>query len=112
MAITPANHLIVVRDELLEQQPQLAAQIFDAFVQSKRVYLARLRAGQIEQPTATDKLHLRVMEITGQDPLPYGIEPNRKMLQEWIAHCLAQGIINNPVTVDELFAPATRGLIG
>jgi 4,5-dihydroxyphthalate decarboxylase len=108
----PANHLIVVRDELLEREPSLAVDIFDAFVQSKRVYLERLRTGQIDKPTAMDKLHLRVMEITGQDPLPYGIEPNRKMLEEWIAHCLAQGIIKHPVTVDELFAPATRGLVG
>jgi 4,5-dihydroxyphthalate decarboxylase len=108
----PANHLIVVRDALLEQEPSLAVDIFDAFVQSKRVYLDRLRAGQIDQPTAMDKLHLRVMEITGRDPLPYGIEPNRPMLEEWIAHCLAQGIIRHPVTVDELFAPACRGLVG
>jgi 4,5-dihydroxyphthalate decarboxylase len=108
----PANHLIVVRDDLLEREPSLAVDIFDAFVQSKRVYLARLQAGQIEQPSAMDKLHLRVMEITGKDPLPYGIEPNRKMLEEWIAHCLAQGIIKQPVTVDDLFAPAARDLVG
>jgi 4,5-dihydroxyphthalate decarboxylase len=53
-----------------------------------------------------------VMEITGEDPLPYGIEPNRAMLQEWIEHCLAQGIITRRVGVDELFAPASRELVG
>ena len=106
----PANHLIVVRDELLAADPQLAANVFEAFAESKRHYLQRLTAGQIEQPTAADKLHLRVMEITGADPLPYGIEPNRPMLEEWIAHCLKQGIITRPVALDDLFAAGSRGL--
>jgi 4,5-dihydroxyphthalate decarboxylase len=108
----PANHLIVVKDELLAQRPELAADIFNAFVEAKRVYLERLKAGRIEQPTAVDKLHQRVMEITGGDPLPYGIEPNRQMLEEWVNHCLAQRIITRPVDIDSLFAAGTRKLVG
>jgi len=50
------------------------------------------------------------MAITG-DPLPYGIAPNRKVIEELIGHALTQGIITKPVTVDELFAPSTRGLV-
>ncbi|MDB5940451.1 MAG: phtD [Ramlibacter sp.] len=106
----PANHLIVVRDELLQAEPGLAVDIFDAFAESKRRYVERLKAGAIENPTAVDRMHLKVMEITGRDPLPYGIEPNRAMLEEWIAHCLAQGIVTRKVSVDELFAPASRNL--
>ena len=108
----PANHLIVVRDELLAAQPGLAADVFEAFAESKRHYLQRLAAGQIEQPTAMDKLHLRVMEITGRDPLPYGIEANRPMLEEVIGHCLSQGIITKRVTVDEIFAVGSHGMRG
>ncbi len=108
----PANHLIVVRDELLAAEPQLAADVFEAFAESKRRYVQRLKAGQIEQPTAVDRLHSRVMEITGRDPLPYGIEPNRAMLEEWVDHCLEQRIATRKVAVGDLFAPATRGLVG
>jgi 4,5-dihydroxyphthalate decarboxylase len=108
----PANHMIVVKDELLETNPGLAADVFEAFAESKRQYVARLKAGQIENPTAVDKLHLRVMEITGRDPLPYGIEPNRQMLEELTSHCLTQGIITRKVAIDDLFAPATRKLVG
>jgi 4,5-dihydroxyphthalate decarboxylase len=107
----PANHLVVVRDELLQAHPDLAADVFEAFAESKRQYVAKLKAGQIENPTGVDKMHQRVMEITGRDPLPYGIEPNRQMLEEWTSHCLSQGIITRPVAVDELFAPATRKLV-
>ena len=69
-----------------------------------------LSAGQIEKPTAIDKMHQRVMEITG-DPLPYGIAPNRRVIEELIGHALRQGIITRPVTVDELFEATTRNLV-
>ena len=69
------------------------------------------RPAQIEKPTEVDELHQRVMEITG-DPLPYGIAPNRQVIEELIGHALKQGIITKPVTVEELFVPSTRGLTG
>ena len=92
----PINHTVVIKDELLAAHPDLAADVFDAFARSKRLYLERLKAGQIEKPTEVDEVHRRVMEITG-DPLPYGIEPNRKVLEELIGHALTQGIISKPV---------------
>ena len=107
----PINHLMVIKDDVLSANPGLAADVFNTFVESKRVYLQRLKAGQIEKPTAIDTMHQRVMEIIG-DPLPYGIAPNRRVLEELIGHALKQGIITRPVNVDELFAPAARGLVG
>ncbi len=106
----PINHTVVVKDELLAAHPDLAADVFNAFAESKRVYVERLKAGKIEKPTEFDEVHRRVMEITG-DPLPYGIAPNRRVIEELIRHALTQGIITKPVTVDELFAPSTRGLV-
>lgn len=107
----PINHLMVIKDDILAANPGLAEDVFNTFVESKRIYLQRLKAGQIEKPTAIDLMHQRVMEITG-DPLPYGIEPNRKVLEELIGHALKQGIINKAVSVDELFAESTRALVG
>jgi 4,5-dihydroxyphthalate decarboxylase len=106
----PINHLVVIKDELIAKYPALAADVFDAFAAAKRRYLDRLEAGQIEKPTEVDEVHRRVMAITG-DPLPYGIAPNRKVIEELIGHALTQGIIGKPVTADELFAPSTRGLV-
>ncbi|MGH6769689.1 MAG: ABC transporter substrate-binding protein [Xanthobacteraceae bacterium] len=107
----PINHCMVIKDELIAKYPELAADVFGAFAESKRLYVDRLKAGQIEKPTAFDEMHRRVMEISG-DPLPYGIERNRKVLEELVGHALKQGIITRKVTVDELFAPSTRGLVG
>jgi 4,5-dihydroxyphthalate decarboxylase len=107
----PINHTVVIKDELLAAHPELAADVFNAFVESKRRYVERLAAGKIEKPTEVDEMHKRVIAIAG-DPLPYGIGPNRKVIEELIGHALTQGIITRPVTADELFAPGTRGLVG
>lgn len=108
----PINHLMVVKDELLEAHPNLAPDIFNAFAEAKRDYIRRLESGQIRIPTRADDLHRQVMEITGRDPLPYGIEPNRQALEDVIQYALEQRIIARPVIVEELFAPNTHGLLG
>jgi len=108
----PINHLMVVKDDLLAAHPDLAADIFETFAASKRDYLQRLAAGAIEPLTAVDMLHQRVTAITGGDPLPYGIEPNRPMLEEILRNVVSQGIINQPFGIDELFARGTHHLIG
>jgi 4,5-dihydroxyphthalate decarboxylase len=105
----PINHTVVIKDELIAAHPDLAADVFNAFAESKRRYVERLKTDQIEKPTEIDAMHKRVMAITGE-PLPYGIAPNRKVIDELIGHALTQGIITKPVMADELFAPSTRRL--
>lgn len=107
----PINHLVVVNDDVLAAHPDLAAALFEAFAEAKRLYVERLKAGRIEQPTAVDEVHRRVLAIVG-DPLPYGIEPNRQVLEQLIGHAVTQRIIDRPVTVDDLFAAGTHDLVG
>jgi 4,5-dihydroxyphthalate decarboxylase len=106
----PINHLVVVRDELLEAHPDLAESVFGAFAQAKRGYVERLRAGAITDPDATDRLNLAVMETTGADPLPYGLEPNRAALEKLLDLALAQHILDVRPDLDTLFAKGTHGL--
>src|SRR6185436_14711479 len=97
----PINHTLVVKDELLEANPELAADLFDAFVEAKRLYLARLE----------DPLLLHVRDVIG-DPLPYGIEPNRKMLEAIVQYAVEQRILSRSVAVEDLFPENTRTLVG
>ncbi len=106
----PINHLIVVKDDLLKAHPSLAPALFEAFSDSKRRYVARLRAGSIDKPTSVDETHRSVLEITGADPLPYGIEPNRQMLQQALAAAVEQGIVERAPTLEELFPHNTHHL--
>ena len=101
----------MIKDELIAKHPDLAADVFNAFAESKRQYVAKLKAGQIEKPTEVDKVHQRVMEITG-DPLPYGIEPNRKVIEELLRHAHNAGHHHQAGGGRRLFAPCTRGLAG
>ena len=107
----PINHLVVVKDELLAAHPEIGPAVFEAFAESKRRYDERLRAGAIDKPTAVDEMHRRVMAITGADPLPYGIEPNRRMLEQAIASAREQGIIDRTVALESLFPANTHVLV-
>ncbi len=106
----PINHTVVVKDDLLNAHPDLAADLFNAFAQAKRLYVERLKNNQIAEPSKTDQTYKRVMDITGKDPLPYGIAPNRKMIEAVIQYAGEQKIITRPFTVEELFARNTYDL--
>ncbi len=107
----PINHLVVVKDEVLKARPELGPAIFEAFAQSKRLYVEQLRAGEIARPTAVDEVHRQVMQITGADPLPYGVAPNRAMLEEALGSAFEQGILNRRPALEELFPENTHHLI-
>jgi hypothetical protein len=107
----PINHTVVVKDELLAGRPDLARDLFDAFVRAKKPYVDRLKTGRIGEPSPTDKTFANVMAITG-DPLPYGIVPNRREIDAVIRYSVEQGILPAPVAVDEVFAKGSSELIG
>jgi 4,5-dihydroxyphthalate decarboxylase len=108
----PINHLLVVKDELLDAHPDLAADLFAAYAEAKARYVRRLGDGQVTEPTPTDLMYQRVLAITGADPLPYGIEPNRAMLDQLMGHAVRQGILPEPLPLDVLFPPSTHALAG
>jgi 4,5-dihydroxyphthalate decarboxylase len=107
----PINHLVVVRDDLLAEIPDLAVQLFDAFSASKKAYVANLKAGRISDLTAADKTHLAVMDVM-DDPLPYGFTPNAGTLDSIMHHVVSQGIIDTAIPLEDLFATNTHGLVG
>lgn len=107
--IWPINHTVVIRDELLSAHRELAPDLFHAFAEAKRPYLRRLAAGEIEQPSKDDEVFRRVMEVIG-DPLPYGVAPNRRMLETVVQYAVEQGIIARPIAIEELFPASTHAL--
>jgi 4,5-dihydroxyphthalate decarboxylase len=108
----PINHLLVVKDEILQTQPWVAPAIFETFAEAKQRYVAQLQSGAIAQPSAVDELHRRVMAITGAEPLPYGIEANRQVLEQAISAAVEQGIILRAPRLEEIFPGNTLTLTG
>ena len=88
----PINHTVVVKNDLLTTHPGLASDLFEAFTEAKQLYIDRM-----DDPTL-----LEVKKIIG-DPLPYGIEPNRKTLEALVQYAGEQGIIRQAFALDELF---------
>ena len=107
----PINHLVVVRDELLDEHPGLAADIFSAFAAAKALYVKRLGDVPAAGLSGADRTYKRVMDIIG-DPLPYGVEPNRGMIETLIGHAVTQRILTAPPPMESVFHPSTLKLTG
>jgi 4,5-dihydroxyphthalate decarboxylase len=106
----PINHVLVVRDELLTEHPDLAADLFAAYADAKKRYVADLAEGFVTDPGPTDRMYARVMQITSADPLPYGIAPNRAMIDQLIRYAVDQQILTRPVAAEDLFPDSTHHL--
>ncbi len=107
----PINHTVVVKDEVLNAHPGLARDLFEAFSEAKRLYVQQLLSGGGEAASPADRTFRRVAEIVA-DPLPYGLQPNRHVLEAISQYSLEQKIISQAVDVDELFAAGTHDLVG
>lgn len=83
----PINHTVVVRSELAEAHPWLAAELVELFEESRRVAVAE-----------------------GAEPPPaYGREANRKSLQLLLEFSARQAITPRLYDVDELYIPDSLG---
>ncbi|MGH8781790.1 ABC transporter substrate-binding protein [Paraburkholderia sp.] len=98
--IYPVHGLIVVKDELLAAHPWLAKSLFDAFVESKELYLQQLQRGEIE--TDVDRHYQKMAGIVG-DPLPLGIGPNRPAIEALIQYSYQQGLLPKHYAIEDLF---------
>jgi 4,5-dihydroxyphthalate decarboxylase len=99
--IYPMHSTLVIKDEILKANPWLAEALFDAFLASKRRYVDRLLKGEAE--TNTDRRYLKQMKVVGDDPLPYGLDVNRRSIETLAQYALQQGLIPKKIGLDELF---------
>ncbi len=107
--IFPIMHTVVVREALYREQPWVAESLYKAFVQAKEWALAQMRFSSSLRYTLP-WLHAELEEMTevfGGDPWPYGLEPNRKTLETLVRYMVEQGLVREPVTLAEAFAPIT-----
>ena len=108
--IFPIMHLLGLRRTIAEAHPWLPGALFKAFEASKTNALAHLTdvsATKVTMPFVEE--HLRAArELMGWDFWPYGVAPNRVVLDAFLKTHHAQGLSSRLVGVDELFHPGTR----
>ena len=106
--VYPIGHIMTIKDATAQAYPWLAEAMFRAFTESKALYLDGLATRTELGPR--DRQSLRNREIVGGDPLPFGLQQNRKALEAMIQIDYDQKIIPQLLDVDSLFAPNTLAL--
>ena len=107
--IFPIMHLVGIRRTLVERHPWLPATVAKAFGEAKAVALAHLAdtsASKVTLPFVEEQLRA-ARRLLGADFWSYGLEPNRKVLDTFLAAHHAQGLSPRRVSVEELFHPAS-----
>ena len=100
--IYPINHMIVVKNSLLERDASLASRLYRAFDEAKQVFLRRLDSGG-DGLSGEDEALAKRRSLVGDDPLPYGIQPNRPALEAIIRFAQDQHILFKAIAPEEMF---------
>ena len=110
--IFPIMHLIGIRRSIYERHPWVAVNLLKAFIESKTHTMYEL--GQIGHLFSSLPWSVADFQETtalmGPDFWPYGVEPNRAVLDRFLDYHHRQGLSKRRVTVNELFAPSTTHL--
>jgi 4,5-dihydroxyphthalate decarboxylase len=103
----PPMHTIAVRRDVLDAYPWVAGNLYRAFEVAKRRYFVRLTeisASRTAIPWAAAYV-AGAQALLGEDFWPYGVDANRTSLDVFLRYCAEQGLLERPLSVDELFAP-------
>jgi 4,5-dihydroxyphthalate decarboxylase len=98
--IYPIHGSVVVKTEVLEKHPHVAKSLYDAFAESKAIYMDKLN--REEGDSADDKKYRGLAKVVG-DPLPYGLKENAASIDAMLKYGLQQGLIPRPLKLDETF---------
>lgn len=105
----PIMHVIGIRKTLAEAHPWLPMAVYKGFVQSKALALEQLSetsATKITLPFVEEQLRSAV-DLMGADFWPYGLAPNRHVLEYFTKVHHQQGLSAHQVPVEQLFHPST-----
>lgn len=102
---TPANHLIVVKKSVLQDRPQLARELYDAFEESKQTAYRDARTAAAGYLYFPGQAFARQAARLGADPYPSGLTANRATLTALVDQVVADRQVATRPTLEKLFAP-------
>jgi 4,5-dihydroxyphthalate decarboxylase len=107
----PAHHIVGLRREVFDQAPWVALRLFDVMERS-RLYSQQVRM-QLTDVTPWSIADLETTtEVFGEDWQPFGVEPNRKMIGDFCAEQLAQGLVSHKMDPSLAFADFQHAMAG
>lgn len=108
--IFPIMHTVAVKRSLVDGNPWLPQTLANAFREAKRLADADLRemtALRVGLPFLLQHVE-ETAALMGDDPWPYGIDPNRATLETLTRYLLRQGLIPERPELDDVFPASTR----
>jgi 4,5-dihydroxyphthalate decarboxylase len=101
------NHTVVIRNEILDEHPWVAENLYRAFRQAKAAAYAQLDYLRRSSLVFSSVYLEEERELLGADPFPYGIEANRRALDTLFEYSFEQGFIPRKPSLESLFAAST-----
>jgi len=106
IGFVPANHVIVAQRRLLKENPWLAGELYKIFTESKQFAYERSNfAGPAYLYFESTERKTQAATF-GDDPFPFGISKNRKMLEMLFRNSHAEGLTRNLARIEEVFHPS------
>ncbi len=106
--IFPIRHVVVVKDEVLERHPDLAALLVRAFEDAKQQayrYWADHRRSSLAWFGAEQE---EERALLGADPWPYSVEKNRVVLETLLDYAFEQALTERRLDIKEIFTASTQ----
>lgn len=107
--IFPIMHTVVIRRELYRDNRWIAQSLTKAFAQAQRKTYENLGTSMaLTSMLPWQSAHVEeARALLGEDWWPYGLEPNRHVLETFLRYHHEQGLSKRRLKVEELFAPET-----
>jgi len=105
--IHPIMHLVVIRRDVYDANPWIAASLWRAFEAAKAWALDEMRFSGAQRymlPWLYPDLD-EIDELFGGDPWPYGVEANRPTLEAYVGYMVDQKFIAEAMPIESLFVP-------
>ena len=108
--IYPIMHTVAFRREIVEKHPWVAANLFKAFDEARRISVERALActsSALPLPWGYE-FAKRMQAVVGNDLMPYGVEANRTTLDAFLQYAFEQGVCHRRLQPEELFPPQVQ----
>jgi 4,5-dihydroxyphthalate decarboxylase len=108
--IYPIMHTVAFKREIVEKHPWVAANLFKAFDEARRISVERALActsSALPLPWGYE-FAKRMQAVVGNDLMPYGVEANRTTLDAFLQYAFEQGVCHRRLQPEELFPPQVQ----
>src|SRR5262249_29519327 len=102
--VFPIMHTIVLRKDVLQGNPGIAARIFTILKSAKEEFDRNVALVDRTDVFPCVYSYLSdLLAVLGYDPFPYGLERNRKNIEKYFDHAVEQTLIPVRPKLNELF---------